>query len=105
MDLNEMSGRNASFGQGQQGNPAKISSSLAADGAKWTDEVGSGFNPQSVLNSTVQSGDGMNQNEYNSRILSNNTLLPSGNGMDTPTTTGIDKLLLDGKREVGILGT
>lgn len=103
--MNEMSGRNASFGQGQTGNPARVSSSLAADGAKWTDEVGSGFNPQSVLNTTVQSGNGMNSNEYNSRVLSNGSLLPSSNGMDSGTNTGIDKLLLDGQREIGTLGT
>jgi hypothetical protein len=101
----EFTGRTAAFGQGSSGNPYRVASSLGADSAKWNDEVGSGFNPQSVLNSTVQSGDGMNSNEYNSRILSNNTLLPSGNGSDPTTTTGIDKLLLDGKREVGTLGT
>lgn len=104
MNMNDMSGRTASFGQGSSGNPARVSSSLQADSARWTDEVGSGFNPQSVLNTTVGSGNGMNANDYSSHVLSDGSMLPNSNGMSSGTSTSEDKLLLDGKRELGTLG-
>lgn len=101
----EFSGRNAAFGQGSGGSPYRVASSLQQDSDTWNDSVGKGFNPQSVLNNTVQSSNGINANEYQRRELSNGAMLPSGNGQDSNTTSGIDKLLLDGMRQVGTLGT
>lgn len=99
----EFTGRTAAFGQGSSGAPYRVGSSLAADSAKWNDEVGSGFTPQSVLNSTVASSNGFDASSYSSRVLSNGSLLPTANGMDTKTDQGIAKLLLDGQRQVGTL--
>lgn len=97
----EFTGRSAAFGQGSSGNPYRVASSM--NGTAWGDSVGSTFTPQSVLNSTVASGNGSNQEDYQSRVLSNGSLLPTANGMDPKTHQGIDKLLLDGQRMAGIL--
>ena len=99
----EFTGRNAAFGQGSSGNPYRVASSFSQDSAKWNDAVGSGFTPQSVLNSTVASGNGMSSGDYGNRMLSNGSMLPTTNGMDQNTSKGIAKLLLDGQRQVGIL--
>lgn len=99
----EFTGRNSAFGQGSGGNPYRVASSLSQDSATWNDAVGQGFTPQSVLNSTVASGNGMDANSYSTRMLSNGSMLPTLNGMDTKTSSGIAKLLLDGQRQVGIL--
>jgi hypothetical protein len=96
-------GRTEAFGHGSSGNPYRVANSLQQDSAIWNDEVGSGFTPQSVLNTTVSSGDGMSADDYSNRTLSNGTLLPTGNGESTDTRQGIAKLLLDGKRQVGTL--
>jgi hypothetical protein len=99
----ETYGRNAAFGQGSSGNPYRVSTSLGQDSAKWNDTVGQGFTPESVLNTTVSSANGMSASDYSTRMLSNGSLLPTGNGEDTTTQQGIAKLLLDGKRQVGTL--
>lgn len=99
----EYTGRNSAFNMGSSGNPYRVASSLSADSAKWNDEVGKDFTPTSVLNQTVQSGNGMSAADYSSRTLSNGTLLPTQNGMSSGTRTGIAKLLLDGMRQVGTL--
>jgi len=99
----EYTGRNAAFGQGSSGNPYRVSSSLSQDSAQWNDRVGSGFTPQSVLNTTVASGNGMSGSDYSTRMLSNGSMLPTVNGMDPKTNQGIANLLLDGQRQVGIL--
>lgn len=91
------------FSHGVAGNPAMVSSSLSADSAKWNDEVGKTFTPTSVLNTTVPSVNGISQQDYSSRALSNGSLLPDSNGMSTATSQGIDKLLLDGRQQVGTL--
>lgn len=96
-------GRSAAFGQGSGGNPYRVASSLGADSARFNDQVGKGFTPESVLNQTVRSGIGMSQQDYSSRMLSNNTMLPSANGMSRGTMQGIAKLLLDGMHTVGTL--
>lgn len=77
--------------------------SLGADSASYNDEVGKHFTPESVLNSTVQSGNGQSASDYSNRILSNGAMLPTMNGMSQDTSKGIDKLLLDGQRLAGIL--
>lgn len=99
----EYTGRSEAFGHGSSGNPYRVSSSLGDTSKQWTDAVGSGFTPQSVLNTTVASGNGMSANDYSTRMLSNGSMLPTLNGMDTKTNQGIAKLLLDGQRQVGIL--
>lgn len=106
MDLNEPDGlmsRNESFQNGSAGRPYRVASTMDANSASYNDEVGKNFTPQSVLNSTVQSGNGMSSNDYSSRTLSNGSLLPTGNGESADTRTGIAKLLLDGQRLAGIL--
>lgn len=110
MDLNEAGeggqefvGRNTAFAHGSAGNPYRVVNSLSEDSARWNDAVGRNFTPQSVLNSTVRSGNGMSSGEYGSRMLSNGSLLPTPNGMSEQTAHGIDKLLLDGMRQVGTL--
>lgn len=99
----EYTGRTAAFGQGSSGNPYRVASSLGADSAKWNDEVGKNFTPTSVLNQTVMSANGMSATDYGTRMLSNGSELPTGNGMSPDTRTGIAKLLLDGMRQVGTL--
>lgn len=97
----EYTGRNAAFGQGSSGNPYRVASSM--NGTAYADQPGSGLTPQSVLQSTVASGNGMSSNDYSSRMLSNGSMLPTANGMDPKTNQGIARLLLDGQRQVGIL--
>lgn len=99
----ETYGRNAAFGQGSSGNPYRVASSLQQDSATYNDQVGKMFNPQSVLNSTVGSGNGMSSSDYSSRVLSNGSELPTQNGMDSNTHAGIARILLDGMRQVGTL--
>lgn len=110
MDLNEageggqeFSGRSAAFAQGSSGNPYRVASSLGDDSIQYNDAVGKNFTPQSVLQQTVQSSNGMSQSDYSSRMLSNGSMLPSGNGEDATTRQGIASLLLDGMRQVGTL--
>lgn len=109
MDLSEAGqangfvGRNEAFGQGSAGAPYRVANSLQQDSAIWNDSVGSGFTPQSVLNQTVASGNGMSSGDYSSRELSNGSMLPTQNGMSADTRTGIAKILLDGMRQVGTL--
>lgn len=96
----ETYGRNAAFGQGSSGNPYRVASSM--NGTAYSDKVGQGFTPQSVLQQTVASSNGYSSGDY-ARMLSNGSLLPDSNGMDSKTSTGIDRLLLDGMRQVGTL--
>jgi hypothetical protein len=98
-----MIGRSEAFGQGQSGNSTMVSSSLQQDSANFNDRVGKTFTPQSVLNSTVGSGNGMSTSDYSSRMLTNGGLLPTGNGESSDTQKALDKILLDGKQAVGTL--
>lgn len=109
MDLNqagaagEMPGRQESFSQGSSGNPYRVASTMDENSVRYNDMVGKDFTPTSVLNQTVLSGNGMSQNDYSTRVLSNGTELPTGNGEDPQTRQGIARLLLDGMRQVGTL--
>jgi hypothetical protein len=107
MDLNqagtEQPGRMESFSQGSGGNPYRVATSLGQDSAAYMREIGNGFTPESVLNSTVHSGNGESASDYSSRTLSNGAMLPTGNGEDQQTQQGIARILLDGMRQVGTL--
>lgn len=100
----ETYGRSAAdFQNGSSGNPYRVATSMGAHSASYEDAVGRHFTPESVLNQTVGSGNGMSANDYSSRVLSNGGMLPTLNGMDAKTGEGIDRLLLDGMRTVGTL--
>jgi hypothetical protein len=93
----EIPGRNAAFQQGSSGNPYRVASSFSQDSASYMDKVGRGFTPESVLNSTVQSSNGMSPGDYSSRTLTNGAKLPTSNGSSSDTWNLDTKLRLDGK--------
>lgn len=103
MDLNqagangELPGRTEAFQQGTTGTPYRVASSLSQDSARFNDQVGRGFTPESVLNTTVQSGNGMSASDYQNRTLTNGSMLPTQNGDSSGTWSTDVKLMLDGK--------
>lgn len=104
MDLNEagaggeMPGRNAAFQQGSSGAPYRVASSFSQDSARFNDQVGSSFTPQSVLNqSNPSTGNGESMNDFNTRTLTNGAQLPTQNGSAASTWNTDVHLMLDGK--------
>lgn len=98
----EFIGRSESFNMGSGGMPYRVATSFGQDSARFNDQVGKNFTPESVLNQTVRSPNGMSVSDY-SRILTNGAMLPDANGMSADTSQGIAKILLDGRRTIGTL--
>lgn len=77
-------GRTQAFGQGVQGTPEDVASSLNADSQRQNDLVPKSFQAHSVLQQYIPSPNGLGETDVNRRLVGGG-MLPTANGMSAST--------------------